>query len=282
MGELTWRLLAGGALLYLALLGALFGGQRRLIYLPDTVTPDPAQAGVPEMRPVRLSTGDGLSLLAWYRPALDPEGATLVYFHGNAGHIGMRGAKVKPYLEAGYGVLLPSFRGYSGNPGRPSEEGLYRDARAALDYLEAAGVEAERIVLYGESLGSGVAVEMAARKPAAALVLEAPFTSIPDVAAYRFPFMPVRYLVHDRFDSQAKIARVSAPVLIVHGERDATVPARFGRKLFAAASEPKEIRLIPKGGHNDLYDHGMAEIVLDFLARRLARGEREGEKTSRP
>ena len=250
-------------------LGSVFAGQRRLMYFPDSERPTPAGSGVPEMAEVSLETDDGLALLAWHRPPASAALPTLVYFHGNAGHIGMRAYKVRPYLDAGFGVLLTTWRGYSGNPGKPSEDGLYRDGRAALAYLQDAGTAANSIVLYGESLGTGVAVHLAEERAPAAVVLEAPFSSIADVAQARMPLLPVKYLILDRFDSTSKIAQVAAPILIVHGGRDATIPLRFGKRLFDAAGEPKEIKIYPEAGHNDLYEHGMSGQVIDFLSTAL-------------
>ncbi len=270
MSERVWRDIGSSVLGYGLMIGAIFGGQRRLLYFPDGLRrPEPSEADVPEMRAVELETADGLSLLAWHTPPREGGRPTLVYFHGNAGNIAMRAEKVRPYLDAGLGVLLTTWRGYTRNPGRPSEHGLYADGRAALSFLARNGARADGLVLYGESLGSGVAVQLASETPPAALVLEAPFSSIPDVAQARMPFVPVAPLIIDRFESRAKVAQVAAPLLLVHGERDRTVPVRFGRKLFAAATEPKEAVFIPGAGHGDLYEHGMGEIVLDFLRRRL-------------
>jgi len=259
------------AVVYVVLVAALYVFQRNILYFPDTSVPSPVHSGVPEMQPVTLETEDGLKLLAWYRAA---EGKpVLVYFHGNAGNIGARGFKVRPYLDAGFGVLLVSYRGYGGNLGSPTEEGLYADGRAALDFLKIQGVAPERTVLYGESLGTGVAVQMASElgpeNPVAALVLEAPFTSMGDVAAHHYPYVPARWLIKDRFDSAAKIGGVKAPVLIIHGDRDRTIPVKFGKMLFEAAAEPKEGRWLEGGDHNDLYDFGAARIVVEFLRARL-------------
>ncbi len=257
---------------YAVLVGAMYLGQRRLLYFPDPTAPDPASWGVPEMAAVRVDTADGLDLLAWYRAAADGR-PTLVFFHGNAGHIGYRGGKMRPYLDAGFGVLLLAWRGYSGNSGSPAEDGLYHDGRAALSFLAQAGVPPSRVVLYGESLGSAIAVqlatEMAPGQPVAALVLESPFTSTADVAAHHYWYMPVRYLVRDRFETERKIGSIGAPLFIVHGEEDRIVPVDHGRALFEAASEPKEARFIPAAGHNDIYDFGAADAVIDFLDRTL-------------
>jgi uncharacterized protein len=258
---------------YLMLVTGLYAVQRQLLYLPDRSIPSRTASGVPEMSEVRLHTDDGLDLLAWYRPAALRR-ATILYLHGNGGHIGYRGDRVRPFIDAGFGVLLVEYRGYGGNPGRPSEQGLMFDARAALAFLDTAGAPAADTVLYGESLGSTVAVAIAAERaaagrPVAALVLDAPLTSVSDVAAHHYPWMPVRWLLKDRFDAAARIADVRAPVLIVHGEADGIVPIRYGRALFEAAREPKEAVWIRGGGHEDLAEFGLRRIVFDFLARRV-------------
>lgn len=255
---------------YVALVGGMYTFQRSLLYLPSTATPSPAASGVPEMTPVTLETADGLRLTSWYAPA-EEDRETMVYFHGNGGHIGYRGDKVRPYLDAGYGMLLVSYRGYGGNPGSPSEDGLYADGRAAMAFLAERGVEPGETVLYGESLGSGPAVQIAleharAGRPVAAAVLEAPFTSAVDVGAGHYPWAPVRWLMKDRFDSQSKIAGIQAPVLIVHGGRDRVVPFRHGEALYATAVAPKESFWIPEAGHNDLYAFGASSRILEFLA----------------
>ena len=241
--------------------------QRALTYFPDATRPTPAESDVPELAPVTLATEDGLSLLAWYAPPRVPGAPSLAYFHGNAGHIGMRGFKVRAYLNAGLGVLLTTWRGYSGNPGTPTEGGLYADGRAARAFLCAHGCGDEHQILYGESLGTGVAVHLAREAAPAALVLEAPFSSIMDIAAGRFPLLPVRPLIVDRFDSAAKIGKVRTPLLIVHGERDRTIPVRQARKLFKRAAEPKEAVFIPEADHADLVEFGLPAIVLEFLGQ---------------
>jgi len=267
--RLSWILLVL-VVLYAAMVGGLFLGQRELIYLPGGSPWPPADAGVPEMRPVTLTTADGLALTSWWHPP-DAGRIAIVYLHGNAGNIGHRAGKVRPYLDAGLGVLLLGYRGYGGNPGSPTEDGLYADARSGLEFLAAQGLPSTHIVLYGESLGTGVAVQMAIEQPVAALVLEAPFSSLADVAGAHYPFVPARWLLLDRFDSAAKIARIVAPVMIVHGERDDTIPIRFAERLHAAAGPGATFLRLPLAGHNDLQYHGAAPAVLEFLDRRLGR-----------
>ena len=222
------------------------------------------------MSVVTLATRDGLELSAWYRPAASARAPTLVYLHGNAGHIGHRGTKVRPYLDAGYGVLLVSWRGYGGNPGRPNEAGLYADARAGLDFLQEKGIPEALIVIYGESIGSGPAIQMATERAVGAVVLEAPFTSLGALAQTHYWYLPARVLVRDKFANLDKIAQIGAPLLIVHGERDRVTPVALARQLFAAASEPKQVEYIGAAGHNDLYDHGAARAVIAFIGSELA------------
>jgi hypothetical protein len=269
---------------YAALVGALFMFQRQLIYHPSQYLPSPAEAGVAEMQALRVTTDDGLALTFWYRPALAGQ-PTLVYFHGNGGNLGGRALKARAYLDAGFGVLLAAYRGYGGNPGKPSESGLYADARAQLEFLRQNGVAAAQWVLYGESLGSGVAVQMAyeqalgmggpdtaagtpvAAAPVGAVVLEAPFSSLADAAQAHYPFVPARFLLRDRYDSTAKIGQVKTTVFIVQGEQDAVIPTELGKRLFKAAREPKQARWIPGAGHNNLYDYGVPGMVVDFVRK---------------
>lgn len=268
---------------YLIVATALYLFQRNLLYLPDRSIPNRQASGVGDMAEVRVRTADGLDLLAWYRAAasVGPVGRpTIIYFHGNGGHIGYRGGRVRTYLDAGFGVLLVEYRGYGGNPGRPSEPGLALDAAAALAFLDAAGVAPERTVVYGESLGASVAVTLAADqaasgRPVGAVVLEAPPSSITDVAAYHYPWLPVRWLLTDRFEATQRIAAIAAPLLIVHGEADQVVPVHLGRALFAAAGEPKEAAWIADARHENLAAFGMQRRVFDYLARRLDGGIRQ-------
>jgi fermentation-respiration switch protein FrsA (DUF1100 family) len=261
------------AIAYLVLLCALFVFQRHLLYHPSHEVPQQSRAGVPEMVTHHISAEDGVRLAVWYAPPAAGR-PVLVFFHGNAGTIGDRGFKVRPFLDEGYGVLLAGYRGFSGNPGKPTEQGLYKDARAAIQFLPDQGVANKHLVLYGESLGSGIAVQMAvelADKGTAvgAVVLEAPYSSIPDVAAAQYPFVPVRLLVWDRFDSASKIDRIGAPLLVLHGDSDPTIPIRFGRRLFAAAAEPKEAQWIAGARHTDLADFGLFQRVDGFASRHL-------------
>lgn len=261
------EIILGALMLYGGVVGAMFVFQRRIIYVPDRRALSPAGSDAPSMAVVTYGTSDGQAVHGWYQQAASPDRPVLLFFQGNAGHIADRASKVRPFIDAGMGVLLAGYRGYSGNPGRPTEAGLYADGRAALDMLENLGIGADRIVLYGESLGSGVAVKLASERPVGAVVLEAPFTSAVDVGAAAYPWVPVRLAMRDRFDSVSRIGKIAAPVLVLHGERDRTTPVRLGRRLLAAAAEPKEGHFFPLAGHTDLHDHGAVDAVFAFLRK---------------
>jgi len=255
--------------LYTGLIGLLYVGQRSLMYQPGSHVATPAASGVDEMRPIQLQTPDGLTLTSWH--AIPKDGKpTIVYAHGNAGTISDRGFKVRSYLDQGFGVLLVGYRGYGGNSGAPSEHGLYTDASTAVEHLRKEGISESDIVFYGESLGTGVAVELAHRAavkgmPFKAVILEAPFTSMGDAAQGHYPFVPAKLLVKDKFNSISKIAAIRTPLYVFHGERDRVVPQTLGRRLFAAAKEPKIGAWIEGAHHNDLYDFGVAPGIIEFL-----------------
>ncbi|MEQ9638730.1 MAG: alpha/beta hydrolase [Alphaproteobacteria bacterium] len=256
------RLAVMAVAVYVMVTAGMYTIQRQMMYHPPAAVLRAPPAG---FQAVTLATADGLSLAAWHAPA--PAGArTIVHFHGNAGLISGQLNRVLPLVAAGYGVLLVEYRGYGGNPGEPTEDGLLADGRAALAYLDSLGVAASDRVLIGESLGTGVAVAMAAEAPAAGLILLAPYTSTADVAQARYWWLPARWLIKDSYDSLSRIRRVRTPLLIVHGRRDATIDVRFGERLFEAANEPKKLVVYDNAGHNDLIAHGVIEAELAFLA----------------
>jgi fermentation-respiration switch protein FrsA (DUF1100 family) len=261
-------LLGFAVVAYAALVGGLYLFQRQLLYLPDLTRPELLGLEKLGVREVTLSTEDGLSLLSWYLPPR-PSRPVIAYFHGNGGHIGYRAERLLRFAREGYGVLMAEYRGYGGNPGTPSETGFYADGRAALTFLDRERVAANRLVLYGESLGSGVAVKLAAEQQVTAVILEAPPTSVAEVAQSHFPFVPAARMVVDRFDSLSRIGKVKAPILVLHGERDRVVPVRYGRALLAAAPEPKEGWFAPEAGHEDLARYGSLDVVVAFIDRRL-------------
>jgi len=249
---------------YVALAGAMYVFQRSLMYFPETVRTAPAAAGFPEAEEIVLDTADGEKILAWYRAPQDGK-PTILYFHGNGGSLRLRADRFRKLAADGNGVLAVSYRGYGGSTGEPSEAGLRQDAAAAYAFV-AARQPPERIVLYGESLGTGVAVRLAADKPVSRVILDAPFTSAADIAAAVYPFIPVRWLMKDQFRSDLYAPRVQVPVLILHGEQDNVVAIRFGERLLALLAGPKEMVRFRNGNHVDLDSHGAYEAVQRFLS----------------
>jgi fermentation-respiration switch protein FrsA (DUF1100 family) len=253
------------ALVYAVFITALALMQKKLMYFPDPARFVPTEWALKELEPLDVTTADGLKIANWYRPAKSRDKFTIVFFQGNAGHLGYRNYKVRPWLDAGYGVMMVGYRGF-GNPGSPSEDGFYADARAAIQGVLQKGVPVKGLVFYGESMGTGVATQMATEFNASALILESPYTSIPDVGADRYPMVPVRWLLNDHFNSLGKIGNVHMPLLLLHGEDDQVVPVKFGHQLFDAANEQKQAVFVPEAGHNDVYNLRVQEIVLNFIA----------------
>lgn len=250
MGPLLVRLLVIAVLGYLALCAVVYFTQARLVYFPG-----PAPLGTPAelglaFRELALTTSDGVRLHGWFVPVADARGAVLVA-HGNAGSVEDRIGLARTFAELGWAVLLYDYRGYGKSAGKPDEEGTYRDGEAAYDHLaRVEGFTPERIVFYGESLGAGIAFELARRRPVAAVISESAFTSLPDVGADVYPYLPVRLLARIRYDNRAKIGALGVPVLLVHSPQDEIVPVAHVHALFAAAREPKRL-LLTAGGHND-------------------------------
>ena len=254
------------AVIYLAALLFLYVTQSAKIFPASDDKPDLSASAIAERsKVVMIDDVDGGKLLSWFVPTQRADGRTIIYFHGNAGTIADRVERVLPYLALGYGTLLVGYPGYGGNPGTPSEQNFYRTARANLDFLTEAGVSASQLILFGESLGTGVAVQMAVERQALALILEAPPASIQHSAWARYPYLAFDPLIRHKFASIDKIDRVKIPLLIIHGERDRTTAVRFGRLLLARANEPKRGFFPPEAGHNDLMLHGMPEVVCNFL-----------------
>jgi uncharacterized protein len=249
--------------LYAAVFVALLVGQRKILFRCDAAEVDPATLGL-EAETLHLRTEDGESLAAWRIPPA-PGRPLILYFHGNAGGLDLRVERFRAFAEAGMGVLAIEYRGYAGSTGSPSERGLKFDGEATYAAAIESGVEPQRIVAFGESLGSGVAIAIAARHKVGAVVLDSPYSSIADVAAAAYWFVPVRALLRDPFRNDLVIAQLNAPTLMVHGTKDPVVPIRFGEKLFALANPPKTFWRVEGAGHLALGER-LAE-TLDWIAR---------------
>jgi uncharacterized protein len=252
---------------YLGGLAVVFFKQREFIFpIPQTPRTAPEAAGFPEAEEHVLGTADGEKVIIWHVPA-QPDHAVVIYFPGNGDFLAGIVGRFRAIAADGTGLVALSYRGYAGSSGQPSEPGLLQDAAAAYAFT-AARYTPDRIVLWGFSLGTGVAVAVAAEQPVGKLILEAPYTSMADVAARHFPVLPVRWLLRDRFHSDQRMARVTAPLLVMHGERDLTIPIAFGERLFGLAPGPKQFVRFPLGGHDDLGNHGAISTARQFIGGR--------------
>jgi len=240
-----------------------YAAQRSLQYFPDRARTPPAAAGLFAAEEVELTTADGEKVIVWHVP---PKGdrPVVLYFHGNGGSLAWRANRLRSFVADGTGLVALSYRGYGGSTGSPTETGLIADAEAAYAFA-VARYPAERIAVWGESLGSGVAVAIAASRKIAGLILETPFTSAADIGARVYWFLPVQLLMKDPFRSDARIGKVTAPILMLHGTADTVVPLAFGEKLFALANEPKRFVRYEGGGHSDLDQFGAQDAIRAFL-----------------
>jgi fermentation-respiration switch protein FrsA (DUF1100 family) len=255
--------------LVLALItGLLWGFQRKLIYLPEAGPVGPADAVLPGARDVVLRTADGLELGAWYVPGRTPDAVTVLVANGNGGHRGGRAPLARALSDAGLAVLLFDYRGYGGNPGSPSEDGLALDVRAARDHLvDEVGVRPDRLLYFGESLGAAVVTELATEYPPAGLILRSPFVDLASVAAVHYPVLPARALLRDRFPVAERIARVDVPTTVVYGDADSIVPPDQSRAVADAAAQLHRVVVVPGADHNDrvlLDGDALVDAVLEL------------------
>lgn len=261
------KLLAIGAFgAYVAMLALLYIKQREMMYPRNAARAEIASANLPGVEEAALTAADGEKLIAWVVPPRDGK-PVLLFFHGNAGNFGrpIRQARFRALTEDGTGLFAVNYRGYGGSTGSPTEDGLAQDARAA--YAAAvARFGAERLVGYGESLGTGVVLKLAAEAPLKAVILEAPYLSTAAVAQQLYPYIPVGLVMHDQFHSDQVIGKVKAPLLILHGQRDGVIPFSQGEALFGLANPPKRFVRFPEGNHENLPAHGSVPEIRRFLA----------------
>jgi len=263
MTVLKW-LLIFVSVAYACVLAVLFFVQRSLLFpVPTVARTSPREAGFPEAEEHVLATADGEKVIVWHVPA-EPGHPVILYFHGNGDFLAGFFGRFRNLIADGTGIVALSYRGYAGSSGQPSESGLLQDAGAAYAFATAR-YGADKIVVWDFSLGTGVAVALATEQPVRQLILEAPYTSIADVAAARFWIAPVRWLIRDPFRSDARIGRVTVPLLIMHGERDPAISIRFGERLFTLAHEPKQFVRFPEGGHDNLDNYGAIETAREFI-----------------
>ncbi|MFQ5993601.1 MAG: alpha/beta hydrolase [Acidiferrobacterales bacterium] len=257
---------------YIIFAALLYTFQGSLIYFPArTLDATPDQYGM-RYEPVSFQAEDGVMLFGWYLPARHPRG-NLLFLHGNGGNISHRVFSLQQFNRLGLNTFIFDYRGYGQSEGKPSEIGTYRDAEAAWHYLTATrGLDPDRIIVFGRSLGAAIASYLATKHLPRALIIEAAFTSVPDLAAKFYPFMPVRWLTRFSYDTAGYVARITCPVLVVHSRDDDIIPFAHGQRVFSAASQPKEFLEI-RGTHNDafivtgkLYEDGLDRFLVNAAA----------------
>lgn len=258
MKQFLWAL----AFVFTLVMLLLYFLQRHRMYFPAKEMPSRQHFHAQSMQDVKLITSDGLQLNSWYKKAATGK-PTILYLHGNAGHIGFRMPLVTGFLNAGYGVLLLEYRGYGGNAGSPGEAGLYLDGEAAMTFLLNEGVTSERVILYGESLGSGVATKLAEQYRVCAVILQSPYTSMTAVARFHYPWILLS--PWDKFDSLSRIEHIGAPLLILHGRLDRIVPFEQAEVLYKKAKEPKKLIEFADKDHNNLWDKDFFVQLMQFI-----------------
>jgi len=252
---------------YTLLLSAAFFFQRNLLYHPsvnnyikDQVVREPAA-----IEKVKITTNDKIDLIGWFYNRDIKKLKTILFFHGNAGTLENRTYKLNHFKDLDVNFLIIAWRGFSGNKGKPNESGLYEDASSAIKWLKGKGVSDHNIILYGESLGTAIAVEVAQKKDYAGIILESPFTSMIDMGKKYYPFLPVNLLLKDKFESFKKINNIFVPVLIVHGKVDKIVPYKMGKKMYELANEPKFFYSQEYGDHMIEYDEKLLSVIKKFI-----------------
>jgi fermentation-respiration switch protein FrsA (DUF1100 family) len=252
--------------------------QHQLMYYPATEHVLPSAENLNNVEERVLTTPDGERVLVWYGRA-KPGMPTLLYFHGNAGSLADRAERIRKYMAKGYGMFMMTYRGFGGSTGSPSERANVADANLAYDALVASGVSPSDIIIYGESLGSNVAVQVAAKRPAAGLILDAPYTSMVDLAQVHYPQIPLRWLMTDRYETLRDIGNVRMPLLIIQGGKDDIVPPAMGKTVFAAANEPKQLAVFPEADHTEHYKFGSYDVIFRWV-RDVVRGKADRGKES--
>jgi uncharacterized protein len=251
-------------LIYLSVLVYLFFFQRNLLYLPNENNYSGDKLKV-DIKKVQIKTSDNINLLGWFHKKNLNKFKTIVYFHGNAGRLENRIHKLNHFKDMNINFLIISWRGFSGNSGNPSEQGLYKDGKSAIDWLKNMGLEDKDIILYGESLGTGIATEIAQNKKFAGLILETPFTSMIDAAKNFYPYIPIGFLLKDRYENDKKIKNINIPLLVMHGEKDQIIPFEMGKKIYEIANNPKYSYFTKYDNHMMEYDEKLVFALRSFM-----------------
>ena len=252
---------------YILLIIVVFFFQRNFLYHPseDNYLKDNLGTEPSEIEKVKVITEDKIDLNGWFYNKDIEKFKTIVFFHGNAGSLKNRTYKLNHFKDLDVNFLIISWRGFSGNMGKPNEMGLYEDARSAIRWLNMKGIQDKNIILYGESLGTAVVVEIAQNKKYAGVILESPFTSMVNMGKKHYPFFPVSFLLKDKFESYKKINKISVPVLIMHGKVDKIVPYAMGKKMYELANGPKFFHSQEYGDHMVEYDEKLLLALKQFI-----------------
>ena len=253
---------------YALLVIMVFFFQRNLLYHPsiDNYLKDDQNNNRPtEIEKVKIKTKDNIDLTGWFYNRETNKFKTVLFFHGNAGSLRNRTYKLNHFKNLNLNFLIIAWRGFSGNKGKPNEKGLYEDAESAIRWLKGKGIKEKNIILYGESLGTGVAVEIAQNKNYGGIILESPFTSMVNMGKKYYPFFPVKFLLKDKFESDKKVDKINIPIFIIHGKVDKIVPYRMGKKMYELANEPKYFYLQEYGDHMVEYDEKLLLALKEFV-----------------
>ena len=251
-------------IIYILILAILFFLQRSLLYHPseNNYFGDNLIVSIDK---VKIKTKDNIELLGWYHKKNSKNYKTILFLHGNAGSLENRIHKINHFENMNINFLIIAWRGFSGNKGNPTEKGLYEDAESAINWMKSEGIETNDIIVYGESLGTGVATEIAQNSNFAGVILESPFTSMIDAAKNKYPFFPIRFLLKDKYESDKKIKNIKSPLLIMHGEADKIVPFWMGKKMYDIANEPKYSYFTKYDNHMMVYDENLLIMLKKFI-----------------
>ena len=250
--------------IYFSILVILYFYQRNLLYHPNENNYSGDKILV-DIKKVKILTSDNIELLGWYHEKNLKDYKTLIFFHGNAGSLENRIHKLNHFKEMKINFLIIAWRGFSGNDGKPTEQGLYLDGSSAIDWLKKKGIDEKSLILYGESLGTGVATHLAQKKSYAGVILETPFTSMIDAAKTFYPYIPVNLLLKDKFENYKKIKNINSPILVMHGEADQIVPFSMGKKIYEIANEPKYSYFTKYDNHMMQYDEKLILTLKSFF-----------------
>ena len=251
---------------YLVITFSLYFFQRNLLYYPSENNYSGDRLTVP-IEKVKIKTQDNIELLSWYHKKNVNDYKTILFLHGNAGSLENRIHKINHFKDMNINFLLLAWRGFSGNNGYPTEKGIYEDARSAVRWLKNKGIVEENIIIYGESLGTAVATEIAQNKDFAGIILESPFTSMVAAAKIKYPFFPIKLLLKDKYESDKKIKNIKSPILIMHGEVDSLVPFWMGEKMYELANEPKYFYFSKYDDHMMEYNNKLLSELQKFIDR---------------